>query len=82
MAPLLSGPGKQPPYQADDRNLRNGLIYSVNPPAAPGAKESSKLDFSGPDRADAALLNAILWRDAKGNAPMPGSSVVHKQTSH
>jgi hypothetical protein len=71
MVPLLSGTGTQPPYQADDRNLRIGLIYSVNPPTAPGAKESSKMDFSAPDRANTTVLNAILWRDAKGNAPMP-----------
>ena len=71
MAPLLSCPGNQPPYQADDRNVRNGLIYAVNPKTAPGAKESSKMDFSAPDRANAAVLNAILWRDAKGEVPMP-----------
>ena len=27
MAPLFSGPGTQPPYQADDKNLRSGLLY-------------------------------------------------------
>jgi hypothetical protein len=71
MTALFTGPGTQSPYQADDRNLRNGLIYSMNPAAAPGAKESLKLDFSAPDRANAATLNAILWRDVRGNAPPP-----------
>jgi DNA-binding beta-propeller fold protein YncE len=70
MASPLSGPGTQPPYEADDRNLRNGLIYAINARNATGAEESSRLDFSGPDRADAAVLNAILWRDAKGDIPM------------
>lgn len=71
MAPLLSGPGTQPPYQADDKNLRNGLIYAVNPKNAPGAKESGRMDFSRPDAANAALLNGILWRNEKGDVPMP-----------
>jgi DNA-binding beta-propeller fold protein YncE len=67
MAQLLAGPGTQPPFQVDERNLRNGLVYRVNPEKAPGAKESSRMDFSRPDAADAGLLNAILWQDAKGS---------------
>ena len=82
MTPLLSGPGTQPPYQVDDRNLRNGLIYAVNQSTAAGAKESAKLDFSAPDRADAAVLNAILWRDAKGGAPMPSAPNRPKSAGH
>jgi DNA-binding beta-propeller fold protein YncE len=74
MAPLLAGPGTQVPYQADDRNLRNGLIYTVNEKKAAGAKESSLMNFSRPDAVDAKKLNAILWRNAKGDAPMPGAS--------
>ena len=66
MALLFSGPGTQPPYQADDKNLRSGLLYQVNEKKAPGAKESSQMDFSRPDAADARKLNAILWRNAKG----------------
>ncbi len=53
MAPLLSGPGTQPPYQVDDKNLRSGLIYNVNEKKAAGAKESSLMDFSRPDATDA-----------------------------
>src|SRR5207237_1361945 len=30
MAPSFSGPGTQPPYQADDSNLRSGLLYAMN----------------------------------------------------
>ena len=71
MSPLFSGPGTQPPYTVDKRNLENGLIYKVNPENAPGARQSSKMDFSHPDAAPADELNAILWRQAKGNAPMP-----------
>ncbi|HXY77540.1 MAG TPA: hypothetical protein VEH47_01900 [Candidatus Acidoferrales bacterium] len=71
MSPLLSGPGTQPPFQADDKNLRNGLIYKANEKNAAGAKESSQMNFSRPDAADAKKLNAILWQDTKGNIPMP-----------
>jgi len=71
MAPLFSGPGTQPPYQADDKNLRSGLIYQINEKTAAGAKESSLMNFSRPDAADAKKLNAILWQDAKGNLPVP-----------
>jgi DNA-binding beta-propeller fold protein YncE len=82
MAPLFSGPGTQPPFQADDKNLRSGLIYKVNAKNAPGAKESALMDFSKPDAADAKKLNAVLWRDAKGDAPMPVASHSSSQASH
>jgi len=71
MTPLFAGPGTQPPYQADDKNLRSGLIYKVNEKKAAGAKESSQMNFSRPDAADTKKLNAILWQDAKGDVPMP-----------
>ena len=81
MAPLFAGPGTQPPYQADDNNLRNGLLYAVNEKKAAGAKESSKMNFSRPDAADARQLNAILWRDAKGEVPMPQLFVERRASS-
>ncbi|MFZ3266723.1 MAG: phosphoesterase [Terriglobales bacterium] len=68
MAPLFAGPGTQPPYRADDKNLRGGLIYRVNEKKAAGARESSQMDFSRPDANDAEKLNAILWQNAKGGA--------------
>jgi len=71
MAPLFSGSGNQPPFTADLTNLRNGALYQINSPHAPGAKESARLDFSRADRADAAVLNAILWRESKGDIPVP-----------
>jgi DNA-binding beta-propeller fold protein YncE len=71
MAPLFTGAGDQPAFTADYRNRDNGLICQANPPHAPGAKESAKLDFSVADAADSNVLNAILWRDAKGDVPMP-----------
>jgi hypothetical protein len=71
MAPLFSGAGNQPAFSADWRNRDNGLIYQINPGKAHGAEESEKMDFSRPDAANAKVLNAILWHDRKGDAPMP-----------
>jgi len=71
MGQLFSGTGDQTDYKADYRNLKNGLIYETNKRDAPGAKISSKMDFSRPDAAGAARLNKVLWRDQKGSTPMP-----------
>ena len=75
MASLFTGDGSQPAFTADTTNRDNGLIYHANQPNAPGAEDSAKLDFSHADAADSATLNAILWRDRKGDAPLP--PVVH-----
>jgi len=71
MSGLFTGAGDQPAYKADYRNLKNGLIYERNRSEAPGAKVSSKMDFSRPDAAPAAKLNRVLWQDQKGATPMP-----------
>ena len=70
MAPMFSG-ASQPAFQADYRNRDNGLIYEINQRGAPGAEESSLMDFSRPDAAGVTSLNQVLWRDRKGDAPMP-----------
>ncbi len=70
-AELFSGPGDQPAFTADFSNRDNGLIYTANKASAPGAAESRKMDFRHADRADAAKLNVILWKDAMGNRPVP-----------
>ena len=67
MTQLFSGPGDQPVYKADFRNLKNGLIYEINKREAPGAKVSSRMDFSRPDAAGASQLNQVLWREQKGS---------------
>jgi DNA-binding beta-propeller fold protein YncE len=76
-APLMvgsfSGAGNQPPFQADTSNRDSGLIYKVNPPEARGAKTSARMDFTHPDAVNTRALNAILWRDRKGNAKMPAA---------
>jgi DNA-binding beta-propeller fold protein YncE len=71
MAGMFSGPGDQQPYKADYRNLKNGLIYETNRKNAPGAKVSSRMDFSRPDAAGAERLNRVLWQDRKGSVAQP-----------
>jgi len=68
MAPLFNGPGQQPAFTADYRNRDNGLIYQVN---TEEWKEGENLDFSRADAVDTALLNKFLWKDRKGDRPMP-----------
>ena len=71
LAPLFAGPGTQPPYEADDKNLRSGLLYLMNDKKAPGAKKSAAMNFSRPDAVNTQELNAILWQNAKGSAARP-----------
>ena len=73
MAKEFSGDGNQLAFTVDTSNRDNRLIYKANPAAAPGSKQSSRMDFSRPDAADARLLNTILWHDRKDNKPMPPS---------
>ena len=68
MAPLFSGPGTQPAFDADYRNRDNGLLYEVN---TGEWKEGENLDFSHADAADHVVLNKFLWQDRMGQAPMP-----------
>jgi hypothetical protein len=63
-APLFAGSGTQPPYQADDSNLRSGMLYEMNGRKTPGAEKSAATDFSRPDAVNAQELNAILWQTA------------------
>jgi DNA-binding beta-propeller fold protein YncE len=65
MVAPFAGPGTQPPFEADYKNLRSGLLYERNDKNAPGASQSGKMDFSRPDAINAQELNAILWEDAK-----------------
>lgn len=48
-------------------------VNAVNTPLAWGARESRKMDFSEPDKADDIKLNEIVWRSVRGaDSPMPG----------
>jgi len=46
-------------------------LEAKNPSKGTGAVASAKLDLSGPDRADPAALNAILWHALKPGQPVP-----------
>jgi DNA-binding beta-propeller fold protein YncE len=75
---LFAGLGDQAAYAADYSNRDNNLIYTANAKKAPGAQESMKMDFRHEDRADARKLNAILWKDAMGDAPVPAALKVRR----
>jgi DNA-binding beta-propeller fold protein YncE len=81
MAELFSGIGNQPPFTTDWSSRDSGLIYQMNPAKGQGAKESARMDFTHPDAANPAVLNTILWRDRKGNTPMPAAqhTVFHNK---
>src|ERR1035437_172283 len=68
---LFTGTGNQPAFSADYANRDNNLIYTANTKKSEGAEESRKMDFRHADRADTEKLNVILWKDAKGDAPVP-----------
>lgn len=69
----FDGKGNQPPYNADYRNEKNGLIYTANTIHSYGAQASMKMDFQHEDKANPAILNVILWKQAMGNKPVPSS---------
>jgi DNA-binding beta-propeller fold protein YncE len=73
MSALFSGASSQRPFEADFFNLRNGLIFKSNSATAPGAKASAAMDWRHADEANNEVLNSILWRDRKGDVPMPAS---------
>jgi hypothetical protein len=52
------------PVQADLDERNSKLTW--------GARESQKMDFTGPDKADDIKLNEIVWRSVRGaDSPMP-----------
>jgi len=47
-------------------------VHAVNTKLAWGERESRRMDFSGPDKADDIRLNEIVWRSVRGgDSPMP-----------
>ncbi|MHB1022120.1 MAG: beta-propeller fold lactonase family protein [Acidobacteriaceae bacterium] len=81
IAPLFTGAGDEPVFNADYSNRDNGLIYTANKRNAPGAKASSKMDFKQADMADTQKLNVILWKDAMGSKPVP-AMLLQKHKKH
>jgi DNA-binding beta-propeller fold protein YncE len=78
---LFTGAGDQTPYSADITNRENGLIYAANQRTAPGARESSRMDFTHEDHADPQKLNVILWKDAMGDKPVPALLLEKRKKS-
>jgi hypothetical protein len=78
---LFTGAGDQAPYSADYANRENGLIYAANQRTAPGARASSKMDFTHEDHADPQKLNVILWKDAMGDRPVPALLLEKRKKS-
>ena len=50
-------------------------LDEVNPPDAPGAKESASWDFSHPDQAPEKALNRVIWQSIKGTDSEPPAPV-------
>ncbi|HUR13333.1 MAG TPA: bifunctional YncE family protein/alkaline phosphatase family protein [Mycobacteriales bacterium] len=59
--PSLSNKPNLTPYTA----VKAAVPFRLNEPGAPGARESSLMDFSTYDLVDEQLLNAILYADAR-----------------
>lgn len=78
---LFTGPGDQPPFDADYSNRENGLIYTANKRNAVGAAASMKMDFTHADRAPTDKLNLILWQDVRGAQPPP-AMLLEKHPKH
>ena len=81
IAPLFTGAGDQPGFTADYSNQRQQSHLHGEQREAPGAKESSRMDFTHEDRADPRKLNVILWKDAMGNKPVPWM-ILHPHSVH
>jgi DNA-binding beta-propeller fold protein YncE len=61
------------PYAALQPSLS---LTEMNTPDAPGAKESSRWDFTHPDRAPEAELNRVIWQSVRGADSLPPAPVV------
>ena len=71
---IFTGAPDLKPYQA--LKPQNSMTER-NPAGAPGARESSTLDFSREDRADDDLFNRALWLAIKGSKlAYPGATVM------
>ncbi|HXJ93658.1 MAG TPA: bifunctional YncE family protein/alkaline phosphatase family protein [Terriglobia bacterium] len=65
--PMLEGYTARPPQVSLDE---------VNPPNAPGAKQSARWDFSRPDRAPERDLNRVIWKSVKGANSEPPPPIL------
>ena len=61
---------RPPRVSLDDRNA----------PDAPGAQDSARWNFDGPDRAPSLELNRVIWQSVKGAASEPPPPVFRVAT--
>ncbi len=78
MTPEFTGPGDQPPFEADYANRDNGLIYTANKKNAPGARRQRKDGLSpcGPRRRAEAERYSMEGCDGRpaGSGTVAGAS--------
>jgi DNA-binding beta-propeller fold protein YncE len=76
-APSLVADFQQQPV-LEDYTARPAQIPldEVNPPNAPGAKQSARWDFSRPDRAPEQELNRVIWKSVKGTRSEPPPPIL------
>ena len=55
-------------------------LDEMNPPDAPGAKESGEWDFSHPDQVPAQALNRVIWQSIKGEDSEPPAPILTVQS--
>lgn len=67
------------PYVAEKPRVS---LDEWNPPTAPGAAASARMDFSAEDRIDDDELNQILWRAIRGSEPPAVTRSYFARTRH
>ena len=71
--PLWAAFGDRPDLTPYTERPAQVDLAARNAKLAWGARESQRMDFSAPDRADDIKLNEIVWRSVRGpKSPMPG----------
>jgi DNA-binding beta-propeller fold protein YncE len=70
--PMWNAFADQPDLETYTARPANVDLNAVNSALAWGGRESQKMDFSEPDKADDIALNEIVWRSVRGaDSPMP-----------
>ncbi len=78
---LLLGFEKQPVLDTYTSLRPQVQLDEMNPPDAPGAKESAAWDFSHPDRAPEQALNRVIWQSVKGRGSEPPAPMFNVQSA-
>jgi hypothetical protein len=73
---LLSDFQQRPVLEGYTARLPQVSLDEVNPPSAPGAKQSARWDFARPDRAPEQELNRVIWKSVKGANSEPPAPIL------